>query len=56
MINEIANTILITTKCSAGCQHCPFSRSDIETLFLKPSTIEKIIREDSSVSLFRFAK
>lgn len=45
MTVETANTIMLTTKCSGGCSHCPFSNPDLEKLFLAPNIIETIINQ-----------
>lgn len=46
--NEIADTILISTKCTAGCSHCPFSNSAIEHLFLSQKKINHILNASSN--------
>ncbi len=48
MSSNIAQTILVTTKCSGGCQHCPFSSADMEQLFLKSETIQTIVNQTTS--------
>lgn len=40
---KIANTIQLTTKCSGGCLHCPFSFPNMEKLFLSRGAVKKII-------------
>jgi len=47
MLSEIANTIMLTTKCSSGCTHCPFSNPDLEKLFLAPTMVQKIMSQSS---------
>lgn len=36
---------MITTKCSGGCEHCPFSNPLLEKLFLPPKAIVKILHQ-----------
>lgn len=47
MTIEIANTILLTTSCSGGCAHCPFSNPNMEKLFLSPKQIQQIINRSN---------
>jgi len=42
---KAAKTIMLTTKCSSGCMHCPFSNPDLEKLFLAPTVIQKIMSQ-----------
>ncbi len=39
-MDNLAKTIMVTTKCSAGCVHCPFSSSEMKNLSL---SVERII-------------
>ncbi len=48
MSGELASTVLVTTKCSGGCQHCPFSNPDLEKLFLAPKLIKTIMTQTAS--------
>lgn len=45
MSRNVANTIMLTTKCSSGCMHCPFSNPDLEKLFLTPTIVQRIMRQ-----------
>src|ERR1700722_13359268 len=45
--NKIADTVLLTTKCSGGCSHCPFSNPTLEKLFLTPEIIRDILQRNS---------
>lgn len=47
MSNLVANTVMVTTKCSGGCSHCPFSNPSLEKLFLPPETIVKMINQST---------
>jgi len=38
---------MLTTKCSSGCMHCPFSNPGLEKLFLAPATVQKIMSQSS---------
>lgn len=40
--------ISLTTMCSAGCSHCPYSNSELPKLFLKTSSINHIANTTSS--------
>jgi organic radical activating enzyme len=44
-MSDIANTIMLTTKCSSGCRHCPFSDPNLEKLFLTRSAIQNIVNQ-----------
>ncbi len=48
-MRKIANTIMLTTKCSSGCRHCPFSNPNLEKLFLTRSAVQKIASQLPSV-------
>lgn len=45
MSNAVAKTVMMTTKCSGGCSHCPFSNSSLEKLFLPTERIIKILNQ-----------
>lgn len=40
-------TILLTTKCSGGCTHCPFSNPQLEHLFLSLDAVKSILENFS---------
>jgi hypothetical protein len=44
---EIAHTVMLTTRCSAGCAHCPFSNPRLKQLWLSPEAIQKIVEQSS---------
>lgn len=48
MSSEIANTIMLTTKCSAKCNHCPFSNPRIEHLFLDVERLQTILSQSEA--------
>lgn len=44
---------MLTTKCSAGCSHCPFSDPELDKLFLNRKTIKKILaRSNNKLTIF----
>lgn len=45
MLSNVTNTVMLTTKCSSGCTHCPFSNPALEKLFLAPANVQKIISQ-----------
>jgi pyruvate-formate lyase-activating enzyme len=45
MSNSVAKTVMMTTKCSGGCSHCPFSNPSLEPLFLPTETISRILNQ-----------
>lgn len=44
----VADTITITTKCSGGCSHCPFSHPDMEKLNLDLKSIKHLVEKSNS--------
>lgn len=40
-----ATTIMLTTKCSAKCKHCPFSNPKLEHLFLDSEKVQNIVSQ-----------
>ena len=48
MNSESVNTVMLTTKCSAGCVHCPFSNPSLKHLFLSSEKIEIILNQSKS--------
>lgn len=47
MNSELAHILSITTKCSAGCSHCPFADPEMERLDLPLNAILRILRESN---------
>lgn len=48
MSKEVANTVMLTTKCSGACKHCPFSKLDLEKLFLSRQKLQEMMSQASS--------
>lgn len=49
---EAVNTIMVTTRCSAKCGHCPFSSPDLPELFLsREKIIEMLTKSDAALSV-----
>ncbi|MGA8164279.1 MAG: radical SAM protein [Waddliaceae bacterium] len=44
---RIDSTVMITTQCSAGCQHCPYSNPQLKKLFLNVKTVKQLVDENS---------
>lgn len=47
MSSEITTTIMLTTKCSAKCKHCPFSNLKLEHLFLDLETVQNVLSQSA---------
>lgn len=43
MAHESAQTVMLTTQCSAGCSHCPFSDPKLEKLHLPLSVAKRMM-------------
>ncbi|WP_059359582.1 radical SAM protein [Parachlamydia acanthamoebae] len=48
MGNKFANTITITTQCSGGCSHCPFSHPNLPREHLKINTINSLFNSNKT--------
>jgi len=43
-VAAVADTLMLTTKCSAGCLHCPFSQTDLPAMHLSPAQLRGYFR------------
>ncbi len=48
MEDSSATTITLTTKCSGGCRHCPFSMEGLPPLSMEPSVAVKMSKQSNS--------
>ncbi len=43
-MNIIAKTLMLTTKCTAGCSHCPFGKGEVDHRFLPIENVRNILK------------